>query len=319
MKSKYLKKGLFNHTKRGIFGPTKSFWDEYANDFGRQYIKDNPDYDARTLGIDEIKEAFNINDSFDLGNKIPDLELPKNSWYTNTHIYIQQTDLDDIWRMGFTSLRWYQNRYIEWLEFDCEPNDLVLYSNSIMYYSVSDWKPINGLCNQSTTDIEYCCQLPFHRGKIIAVNERIRGDPSMLLNDNIDPNEKWICVFKWMNNYEEIFSKPPIIHGRYGEWFDEEQYIEHTKDNGEYKRWQIDQIQKLFEDKKLRWNSNAMKNDETYGKYQRPTLSERNDTTPKYLKLDDGYNKQNIINNGGNQQKIKKQWSKWWPFKRYTF
>ena len=275
-----------------LFGPSESDWKKWAKEFEIQDAEEdeNKKRDPREVTAQELRDVLRLQGKFLIeSSMIPTLELPEasESWYTDNHIYIQQTNLDDIWRMGYSPIRFTGTRHVEWLVYDSEATDIKLYSEAIMWFSICDWKPLK-IIGQSINDIQFTMQSPFHRIKVVSINEKIESNPSMMIDDEVDINWRWILTFQWINNKEEIFSKPPIHDGRYGRWFDKEQYIEWLKDTGQYKKWQIDQVEKMAEDKRLKFmDRNEKSAKETRFEKHGEEMMKQQDGRPKYLRLDD--------------------------------
>jgi hypothetical protein len=210
---------------------------------------EDPDWDPRTLSMEEIRRKFGLADAVTVP-EVPQLVVPDNCWFTSHHVFVQQTNMDDIWRLGISPIRFIGTRHVEWLEFDCKEDDTALYSSSLMYYAISDFKPIKHM-GQALDDIQYCFQSPFHRVKVLNYNRRIADNPSVMIGqDRLD--HKWLVTMRWVAK-AEMFNMKPICDGRYGEWYDAEQYLEWLKNEGVYKDWQMDEVTREWEDGKMSW------------------------------------------------------------------
>jgi len=276
----------------------------------------NKKRDAREATPQQVRDFLANRGKFKIDYSIiPHLELPRNSWFTNEHLYIQQTNLDDVWRMGYSPIRFIGSRHVEWLSFDAEPGDVKLFSEVILHYSMSDWHPLR-IIGQSLTDIHWALTSPFHRIQVISVNEKMANSPPDLIDDQTDVNWRWIVTFKWISKKEEIFSKPPIKDGRYGQWFDDEQYVEYVKNEGLYKTWQMDQVLKMAEDnilQKVKGTSKTPK--ELRHDEQQKKERKSHDARPRYVRLDEEmrgvYQEDQDDGGGGAKTTIKPTW---WPF-----
>eukprot|EP01084_Bolivina_argentea_P249946 418584_1 len=306
------------HKRFHIIGPTEQDWKKWAKQYGIEDIdeEENLKRDPREVTPQELRDALRLHGKFAIDHSIiPQVELPENSWYTDSHIYVQQTNLDDVWRMGYSPMRFVGTRHVEWLVFDSEPKDKKLYSESLLYFSINDYKPIK-LIGQAINDIQYTMTSPFHRMQVISINEKMQQDPSLLIDDETEPNWRWIITFKWINKKEEIFSKPPINDGRYGRWFDDEQYIEWVKDTGKYKEWQLDQVTKMAENRILskadgRDALGGSAKEQRYQKKMAEILNQEDDR-PLHVKLDDQWKG---LDYRGQKEVGSKSWKpSWFPF-----
>lgn len=298
-----------------LFGPSEQDWKKWAKEFGIEELdEEDGDRDPREVTCQELRDSLKLQGKFVIDKStIPQLELPDDSWFSDSHIYVQQTNLDDVWRMGYSPIRFSSTRHVEWLVFDSEPNDIKLYSEALMWYSICDWKPVR-MVGQSINDIQFTMCSPFHRIQIISINEKIQNDPPLIIDREVEPNWRWIITFRWINRKEEIFAKPPIDNGRYGRWFDTEQYIEWLKDEGLYKQWQIDTVNKMAEDKylKLLTTEETSASEDRHRQRMEEALKTK-DTRPRYMKLDDDY--RGVYRDEDEPQKQSGSWKpKWFPF-----
>eukprot|EP01084_Bolivina_argentea_P139218 244912_1 len=199
-----------------LFGPSESDWKKWSKEFEIQELEEeqNKLRDPREVTPQELRDSLKLQGKFAIdASVIPQLELAENSWYSDSHIYVQQTNLDDVWRMGFSPIRFTGTRHVEWLVFDAEPKDIKLYSEALIHFSICDWRPLK-IINQSINDIQFTMCSPFHRIQIISINEKTQNSPVLMIDDELDPNWRWMVTFRWINHREEIFSKPPIDNGR---------------------------------------------------------------------------------------------------------
>ncbi len=106
--------------KRQIFGPSRFIkwtWKGLGDDETELLDPDPPGHDPRTLSMNDVRERMGVAGAMQLPG-LPELEIPDKMWFTTNHLFVQQTNLDDVWRLGFSPLKFTYTRHVEWLEFE---------------------------------------------------------------------------------------------------------------------------------------------------------------------------------------------------------
>ncbi len=98
-----------------VIGPTDAQWKEWAREYGLEDFEEeqNAKLDPREVTAQELRDALKTQGKFAIDHSIiPQVELPTNAWYSDSHIYVQQTNLDDVWRMGYSGFRFTGCRHV---------------------------------------------------------------------------------------------------------------------------------------------------------------------------------------------------------------
>ncbi|ETO17368.1 hypothetical protein RFI_19953 [Reticulomyxa filosa] len=156
----------------------------------------------------------------------------------------------------------------------------------------------------------------------MSINHRIGDNPNLLLtSENREKIEyKWLFVIKWINKSCKPLDRKPIVDGKYGEWFDSQQYLDWLKDSGQYKKWQWDEIDKLYQSGTLRWFhvSTLPRDSSSSSKFFPYTNSASKQQLPSEdqpLLLEQTVSRQEVLDRKMKAKIQKNAWKpKWWPF-----